>query len=213
MVQLCYKKLVPKRVDTEKRRAELAQAVWRLVLRGGVAGASVRAVAEEAGLAMGSVRYFFNSQDELLRFAMTQVIEQAGARVTASEEERMAAVRAGEPLVGIASLLEEVLPLDDARLVEARIYAAFSAAAAVDPAMNELRKLADDGVRQLCESALSAMSELGLLPPDRDPGLEVQSLWALLDGLTMHLLVDPPSVSRDQARSVLAGQLLRMTSA
>ena len=83
---------MPKRLDAEKRRAELAQAVWRLVLRVGVAGASVRAVADEAGLSMGSVRYFFGTQDELLRFAMSQVIEQAGARVAAKEGERKAAV-------------------------------------------------------------------------------------------------------------------------
>ena len=185
--------------------------MWRLVTRVGVAGTSVRAVAQEAGLSMGSVRYFFSTQDELLRFAMGLVIERAGDRVAAKEADRRAAVRAGRPLDGIASLLEEVLPLDNARLVEARIYAAFSAAAATDRGMNELRRVADDGVRQLCRSALSALSELGLLAPDRDPELAVHELWAILDGVTMHLLADPPGITRDEARSVLGDHLRRLT--
>ena len=169
-------------------------------------------MADEAGLSMGSVRYFFGTQDELLRFAMSQVIEQAGARVAAKEEERKAAVRAGEPLVGIASLLEEVLPLDDSRLVEGRIYAAFTAAAATDPGMNELRRLADDGVLAFCRSAVAAMTELELMSIDREPALEVNALWALLDGLTLHLLVEPPGITRQDARSVLAEHLKRLTT-
>ena len=177
-----------------------------------MAGASVRAVADEAGLSMGSVRYFFGTQDELLRFAMSQVIEQAGARVAAKEGQRKAAVRAGKPLEGIAALLEEVLPLDDSRLVEGRIYAAFTAAAATNPGMNELRRVADEGVRALCRSAVAAMTELGLLSPDREPALEIHALWALLDGLTLHLVVEPPCITRQDARAVLAEHLKHVTS-
>ena len=57
---------MPVRLDHDERRTELAEAVWRVIRREGVRGASVRGVAREAGLSMGSVRYFFGTQEELL---------------------------------------------------------------------------------------------------------------------------------------------------
>jgi AcrR family transcriptional regulator len=197
---------MPMRVDHDRRRGELAEAVWRLVLRAGVPAASVRAVANEAGLSMGSVRYFFHTQEELLQFAMGEVVNRARARVTAKADRREAAVRGGRPLDGFAALLEEVLPLDDERCVEGRIWAAFSAAASTDPEMQRLRREADEAVRGLCRTALQGMAELGLLEPDHDPAdlaLETQRLWALLDGLTVHLLAEPAYIGPRQARRVL----------
>jgi AcrR family transcriptional regulator len=42
-----------------------------VIRRDGVAAASVRAVAREAGTSMGALRHWFATQDELLHFAMT----------------------------------------------------------------------------------------------------------------------------------------------
>jgi AcrR family transcriptional regulator len=198
---------MPLRLDHDRRRAELAEAVWRLVLRAGVPAASVRAVANEAGLSMGSVRYFFHTQEELLQFAMREVVNRARARVAAKADRRQAAVRAGRPLDGFAALLEEVLPLDDERLIEARIWAAFSAAGSTDPGMQALRREADEAVRGLCRTALQGMAELALLEPDHELALETQRLWALLDGLTVHLLVEPAYIGPRQAKRVLRRHL------
>jgi hypothetical protein len=88
----------------------------------------------------------------------------------------------GTSLDGFAALLEEVLPLDDARLIEARIWAAFSAAGSTDPGMQALRREADEAVRGLSRTALQGMAELGLLEPDHELALETHRLWALLDG-------------------------------
>ena len=64
-------RVMPKLVDHDQRRREIAAALTRLIVRVGVEGASVRAVAAEAGWSMGAVRYYFGTQEELLRFAVT----------------------------------------------------------------------------------------------------------------------------------------------
>ena len=46
-------------VDPEERRRDLAEAVWRVVRRDGLERASVREVAREAGVSMGSLRHYF----------------------------------------------------------------------------------------------------------------------------------------------------------
>ncbi len=73
------------RVPPEQRRTALAEAALRVISRDGVAAASTRAIAAEAGMSLASVHYVFASRDELLREAIALVIE----------EERVAA---GSPL-------------------------------------------------------------------------------------------------------------------
>jgi DNA-binding transcriptional regulator YbjK len=85
VAQMCYKVSMPKLVDPDQRRSELAQAVWTVIRRDGLQRASVRNVAREAGLSMGSLRHYFASQSELLCFAMQLVGDRARARVAALE--------------------------------------------------------------------------------------------------------------------------------
>ena len=71
---------MPRLIDHDARRAEIADAAWRVILREGVTGASVRTVAAEAGLSSGSLRHVFATQSALLVYAFQLVIDRA-ARV------------------------------------------------------------------------------------------------------------------------------------
>ena len=198
---------MPVKVDHYARRAELAQAVWRIVVRDGIRGASVRGVAQEAGLSTGSVRHFFASQHQLLVFAVQEIIRQASQRIAAGTEDRQAMVADGRPLAAVVSLVEEVLPLDDERLTEARVWAAFTTAPTAVPEMTPLRTQADDGVHQLCREALSALAEFGLLHPDRDRDTETERIHALLDGLTLHLMLGSVALNGSKVRLLLLTHL------
>ena len=61
---------MPKQVDHEKRRRQIAEATWRLISTEGIEQATVRKIAQEAGLSLGALRHYFATQDELLRFSM-----------------------------------------------------------------------------------------------------------------------------------------------
>ncbi|MDP8952326.1 MAG: TetR family transcriptional regulator, partial [Actinomycetota bacterium] len=74
---------MPKVVDSDARRTQIAEAVWRVILRGGLERASVRNVAREAGLSMGSLRHYFGTQAELPAFAMQLVTERVRGRIEA----------------------------------------------------------------------------------------------------------------------------------
>ncbi len=160
-----------------------------MILREGVRGASVRGVAREAGLSMGSVRYFFATQEELLHFAMRAVIARASARIESGADQRRTLAERGDAGEAAAQLLEQVLPLDDERLAEAQVWLAFTVEGAVDEGMAGIRQEADEGVRQLCENCLTDLAAVSLVAADRDLEVEVNRLWALLDGLTLHILL------------------------
>ena len=178
---------MPKVVDPIERRRELAQAVWRVVLRDGLDRASVREVAREAGLSMGSLRHYFDSQSELLRFAMRMVIDRI--------EERVAALHVpDEPREAVRTVLAELLPLDSGRRVENEVWLAFTARALVDPELRVLRDEAYDRLRRACERWISL-----LLAPDTprlEVDLETERLFALLDGLAVHAAMRPQTPDR-----------------
>ncbi|MGB3635817.1 MAG: TetR family transcriptional regulator, partial [Rubrobacteraceae bacterium] len=66
---------MPKIVDHEERRRELAEAVWRVILRDGVEGVSVRNVAAEAGWSTGALRHYVGTKEDLLASA-TQLLDE-----------------------------------------------------------------------------------------------------------------------------------------
>ena len=171
---------MPKQVDREQRREELAAALWRLVLRDGIEAASLRRVAAEAGWSAGSLRHYFATQSELLTFAMELVVQRVTGRVeaiTPTDDARDTAER----------VLHEVLPLDAERHAEMQVWLAFTARALVEPELRELRDVAHTGLRGLCVAAVSLLG--GSIA-------DAERVHALIDGLALHAVLDPATTTR-----------------
>lgn len=184
---------MPKIVDPDRRRQELAQAVWRVIRREGVEHASVRTVAREAGLSAGSLRHYFGTQTELLAFAMATVMERV--------EHRIAQVpRPDDTLVAAKAVLAELLPLDDERAAENEVWLAFTARALADSRLRELRDQAYDRLQAGCAAWIAR------LLPDAEPAereVESERLFALIDGLAVHAAVRPASATPARLAAVL----------
>lgn len=54
------------RISVDERRSLLVEAAFRVIARGGVEAATTRAICAEAGMALASFHYAFDSRDELL---------------------------------------------------------------------------------------------------------------------------------------------------
>lgn len=63
------------RESEESRREALVLAVLELVARGGVGAATVRGIADQAGVTPGLIRHYFGSKDELIRTAYRQFMD------------------------------------------------------------------------------------------------------------------------------------------
>lgn len=182
---------MPKVVDPEERRASVAAAVWRVICRSGLDGASVRTVAAEAGLSPGSLRHYFATQAELLGFAMQLVYDRVRARVTA--------IAPGlDPATTVRRVIDELLPLDAERRAEAEVWLAFSTRAQVDPALRALRDTSYEALESLCADLVDALS-----PDHPSRATEVERLYALVDGLVLHAVMRP-----DRATPELMGAVV-----
>ena len=177
---------MPKVVDHAARREELAAALWRLVMREGIEAASLRRVAAEAGWSTGSLRHYFDTQSDLLAFAMELVVARVRARVAVLDDP--------------AALLQQVLPLDDERRAEMQVWLAFTMRALVDPRLRGLLDDAHAALRRLCRRAVD-----GLGAPDA--AREAERLHALVDGLALHAVLDPATTTPARQLELLGAQL------
>ncbi|GAC1478651.1 MAG: TetR family transcriptional regulator C-terminal domain-containing protein [Pseudarthrobacter sp.] len=194
---------MPKIVDAEVRRAEIVDAVCRIVAVDGLERASLREVADEAGLAVGSVRHYFAGSDELLRFSFAAVVD----RILGRLRKALPAMLASEPgsdarRAAVLTLLGELLPLDEDRAVDACAWMAFKNAARIRPF------LAAEADRSHREVAAVVGQVITALVSDDGDGhhsltVEAERLLATLDGLCLHALLQPAWMTAQMCHDVL----------
>lgn len=179
-----------------------------MVGRSGVEGASLSAIADEAGLAIGSVRHYFPSHDAILLFAMQELADRVTGRLRARIEGLSAD---GVDLEVATDFLSELLPLDDQRRLEAEVWLAFITASRTRPALTDVAERVSTGIRSVVGRALTGAARRGVLGFG-DPAVETERLAALLDGLTL-AIIRPPGIRVATAREVLRRHLESLASA
>lgn len=187
---------MPKLIDHSQRREELAEATWRVILTQGISHVSIRTVAAEAGISTGSLRHVFPSKAELLTYAMELANERAWARITP---------HLGNPDVraGVLAVIKELLPLDAERRREMEINLALIAEA---PDSEDIRIIRDENYQAIREgigNLVGSLHRAGLIDPDLDLEVATTTLYALIDGLAMHLLVSPDSAFPQTAVNII----------
>lgn len=181
-----------------ERRQELADAVIRVVRREGLEQASVRNVAREAGLSVGSLRHYFATQSELMIFAFQTVIDRIESRLAGLDPER-------DPRRRVERTLAELLPLDEERRVENEVWLAFTVRAMVDPGLVGLRDAGYDALRAGCLAMVTDLAAAGLAPADVHA--EAERLHALLDGLATHAAMRPDVHDAESLTAAVARHL------
>lgn len=224
-------------MDAAARRQEIVDAVCRIIASDGLERASLREVADEAGLAVGSVRHYFASSEELLAFSFAAVVDRILARLAAALAGVSRASGPEEQHEAVLTLLSEFLPLDEERALDACAWLAFKNAARIRPflaaeadrshravaaVVGQLitRLLAADDLAadDVAGNDLAEDARTGDTLTAGDGGeqlvTEAERLLATLDGLTMHALLQPAWLTREMCRDVLESHLagLRRTA-
>jgi len=195
-----YNGTMPKIVDHEKQRKMVASAAIRVIRDHGLEHATVRNIAKEAGLSVGSMRHYFATQAELFAFCMNLFADRVQQRVEALQMNESV-------LQNMKNLLLQFLPLDEDRKIEMEVWFSFTAKVLVYP---ELKKLSDQMHQGMYMSAQYVIQELqtqGLTDPDMDAGVETEKLYALIDGLAIHMLMQPERLTAERVEQVIEQHL------
>ncbi|WP_406674919.1 TetR/AcrR family transcriptional regulator [Nonomuraea sp. N2-4H] len=203
---------MPKIVDHAQRRDELVRAVWEVISREGIEGATVRKVAEAAGVSVGGLRHYFDSQRGLLAFAAQAVGRSVAARIAGH-------LHADLPGPERARLmLEELLPLDGNRRVEVDVWLACLVRSRIDESLADLHRNAWAAERHICRLAIASCQDLPAPEIGQeftDTGLERRAarLHVFIDGLTLQTATYPRNFTPEDIRAAVRDELRLLTEA
>lgn len=187
---------MPKIVDHEKQRQLVADAAIRLIKKGGLEHATVRNIAVEAGLSVGSMRHYFSTQVDLFTFCMNIFI----GRV----QERVGNMQLGnDPFTGLQAILMEFLPFDEDRKMEMEVWLSFTAKTLVHPGLQAVSEQMYEGIRGVVKFVLEQLVAYKLAKPNLNLNLETYKLSALMDGLAVHLITQPEHVTHSMAEQII----------
>lgn len=146
---------MPRHADHGERRAELADAVSRIILEHGIDGVSVRSVAQESGWSVGAIRYYFPRQEDLLSHALRQMIERVVARIAIAESAPM-----NDPVKWACNLICTTAPVSDETRHDIRIWMAFVDRGLAQENVAELMDEVWTGGRYYARRMVAAMAGL-----------------------------------------------------
>lgn len=198
---------MPKQVDPEQRRRHVVDAVFRLVVRDGVAAASLRNIAAEAGLSLGSVRHYFDSSEALLEHAAREMAQRVEARIVARLPGLEAALAGDDQEAAFSAVLglfEELLPLDGQRRAEATVWLAFTELSRTTPVLRPYAAELLHGSRVMALEVTRASGQ---------PDDAAEVLAACVDGVILAAVHDPEGYPPDRQRQLVAHQLLLVLGA
>ncbi len=198
---------MPKIVDHDERRAELAAAVWRLASRDGLEAVTLRGVSAEAGWSTGALHHYFGDKEELLLFAFQTIADRVRRRLAA------AARATSEPLELARTLLTVGLPLDAERRAEVRVWFAFLGLALTRPVLARAQRDAYRAWRRRLAKTLREAQRRGELDRALDPEREAAGLIALVDGLAVQASFEPRALSASRQLELVDERLARLAGA
>ncbi|GFE04128.1 hypothetical protein Scani_03960 [Streptomyces caniferus] len=152
---------MPKQVDHESRRRQIADAVCQLADESGLEGVTLRDVAGRAQVSMGAVQRCFGTKEEMLVFALGQIGERVATRVSA----RLTASPAQSARTALGHAATEVSLVHEEHRAEARVWLAFVAQAAVSPPLAGILRTNYAHLQVLFARLIAEASDT----PDPDP--------------------------------------------
>src|SRR5580698_7721902 len=157
---------VPKQVDHQERRRHIGQAVLRLISTRGLEAASLRNVAAEAGVSMGTVQHYFADKQAMLDFAQQYNYERATERIPKLIAE-IPEPRTFRTM--LRALLVDLLCLEGESREGGRLGAAMLARAVIDPQAATTARTGYDGLTKFMTTQLRTAQQAGEIPADADP--------------------------------------------
>lgn len=185
---------------TPNSRGEILEAAKRVIAQKGIIGASMRAIALEAGVTTGAIVHHFKDKSELLHETLQSVFEPwfeilNSARALADPWEQL-------QYIFLASR-----PEDDHRQARTQIWLALLVQIERE---ERLGKAYRDNNKVISDTVYAIFREgqkQGILRPELDPRTECDHLIALGDGLVVSSLAEPDRFRPDFVKSVMLHQL------
>ncbi len=107
---------MPKIVDHDERREQIALVACRVVAENGFDQATIVRIAREAGYTTGMVAHYFDTKQDIIIAALRLILRRIEERLTKPS---------GDVQADLLTVLSEGLPIDEQRYIECAFWTAF----------------------------------------------------------------------------------------
>lgn len=141
-----------RRETEERRRDDLIAAALELVSEGGPQAATVRAIAERAGVTPGLIRHYFSSKEELTRAAYQRLMDQMNGDSAVVLQDGPA-----DPTARLAWFVAASISPPVVDPVAVGLWAGFLHGVQHDPSMRDVHIATYLGFRDVLQSLIAAL--------------------------------------------------------
>ena len=194
---------MPRYVDHDERRRAIVDAAWLLIADEGYEAVTIRRLARELGGATGRITHYFDAKDDILVAVLDEL---TAAHRSGLVQLQGALDLAGSDVAALTAAIIESLPLDDDRIRDWKTWLAFWTRASLSPVIAERHKDVYAAWRLCLSNALAAAVESK--PSQRELDRSAEQLLAFIDGLGVHLLIEPDRVDADSLFELVQTQIV-----
>lgn len=185
------------RAEPDARRLSLIEATARVLARDGASGASVRAIALEAGVSPGLVAHHFGGVDALIAATYAHVGEQVSAALDAAV--------AGAGMDPRTQLVAYVTASFAPPIADRALLATWTAFWGLVIARGEIAAIHDVQYARYRDRLEALLAACGLPPIARRRA--AIAIAALVDGLWLELCLSPAVLDAGEARTIAEAQI------
>ena len=185
---------MPRPSAVAQRRREILEATCAVVAERGFRDVRIVDVANRAGYSTGTVHYYFDNKDELLKEAFRFQYEQSvGRRETYFEPD-------DDPVTRLCKMAEGYLPSNQDTIQAWRVWMELWVSALGDESMSRINDVFYDDWRRSVLDAVVEGQERGLLDVP-DTVAFADGYVAMMDGLAIQVLIGSSHMDVDQMRT------------
>lgn len=178
---------MPRVADHDLRRSQIANAVANLIADTGYESVTIAKTARASGMSVGLVQHYFDSKEAMMLHAFDHARAEVRARVLKQAEAAEHQRHSIGEIVFLA--IQELLPLNDQRLREHMMKAAFIGQQHVQESIRETLQQDFDMMYKLASMAITNGQECGEVPAAINVPGTAMILTALVDGLAEQLAI------------------------
>jgi TetR/AcrR family transcriptional regulator, transcriptional repressor of bet genes len=137
---------MPKIVDHDERRDQIALVACRVVAANGFDQATIVRIAREAGYTTGMVAHYFDTKQDIIIAALRLILRRIEERLTKPT---------GDVKADLLTVLSEALPLDEQRYIECAFWTAFWGQVSADERLKRINAWVHREYMRLFERCLA----------------------------------------------------------
>jgi len=178
---------MPRIVDRDKKRSEIAQKAIEVLAKRGFQATTIQEIADAAGLGKGTVYHYFKTKEEILSVVSEEIFHEMERSFGA------ALLRIDKPMEKLSALIEEALhvteDVEHLFIVYTELWLMNIRGDKYNDYMSVIKNLHND-LKNLTAGMIDEGKKQGLWDKDTDSDALAAYLVASFDGVVVHYMMD-----------------------